>query len=141
MKYRFKIEILEDSKSGRASRAYVGDVEVMERSLSRAAAVVLHNLKSRDIVVGICTRSCASVADIELMVARGIDSELNAAAFSLREKSDVNYECIVSLIDWTMWYCLQRPYTETPDDVERLEITESSLDDIDCILQSAVSVC
>jgi hypothetical protein len=75
------------------------------------------------------------------MISRCVDSELNAAAFSLREKSDVDYECVVSLIDWTMWYCLQRPYTESPDDVERLEIVESSLDDIDCILRSATAVC
>ena len=45
MKYRFKVEILENSVSGRASRAYVGDVEVMERSLSRAAAVVTPSIK------------------------------------------------------------------------------------------------
>ncbi len=141
MKYRFKVEILENSVSGRASRAYVGDVEVMERSLSRAAAVVLNNLKLKDIAVGVCTRSCNSIADVEFMISRCVDSELNAAAFSLREKSDVDYECVVSLIDWTMWYCLQRPYTESPDDVERLEIVESSLDDIDCILRSATAVC
>lgn len=141
MKYRFKVEILENSASGRAARAYIGDVDVIDRSLSRAAAIVLHNLKSKDIAVGVCTRSCTSIADIEFMISRCVDSELNAAAFSLREKSDINYECIVSLIDWTMWYCLQRPYTESPDDVERLEFTESSLDDIDCILQSATSVC
>jgi hypothetical protein len=141
MKYRFKVEVLDNGSEARATRAYIGDVSVMDRSLARAAAVVLGKLREEDITVQLCTRSAASVAEIEQLISSGIDRDLNSVAFTLNAKSDKNYECIVSLIDWTLWYCLQRPYVASPDDISRIEITESSHDDINCILDAAAAVC
>lgn len=141
MKYRFKVEVLDNNDDPHATRAYVGDVSIMDRSLARAAAVVLNKLRDEDVSIQICTRSAASVSDIEALINSSIDRDLNSVAFSLRAKSDREYECIVSLIDWTLWYCLQRPHVASPDDISRLEITESSHDDINCILDAAAACC
>jgi hypothetical protein len=140
MKYRFKVEIMDDlDEQGTAgsTRVYVGDISISERDLIRAIAMVIDRVRQDELALYICTRMQKGVADI-IDVLHAVDDESPAAVVELNGKADRHYRCIVSVIDWTTWYCLQRPSTSDPSDIVELSIVESSDDDIERILEAVV---
>lgn len=140
MKYRYKLEILEDiDEHGTAgsTRVYAGDLDISERSFWLGTAVLIERIRKEEIALYVCTRNWPMQIDqlVSHVANHGIPDTGFAVVMNLDGTSDCKYSCILSIVDWSVWYALQRPSCDKIENIVQLDVIDCSEDDIDRMLK------